>query len=481
LLSYVKAYGIPGHKFQQGSLSTGYLVPATTLDPLSAIAQATLGTQWEGRLFLVGGAVRDELLGLSSSPHGDFDIVLESDAGALARHLYDAKVSSIPPVVYPRFGTAMVRVAGGNVELVTARRESYSVDSRKPDVEPATLLDDALRRDFTINTLLKNIHTGEIADPLGQAYADLEAKILRTPLDANETFSDDPLRMIRAVRFRARFGLTPSHGLYEAVSNNLERLRIVSSERIRDEFEKMLVGPNAADSLDDLMQTGLLSVIAPEFSEGVGIDQGSYHSKDVWGHSLDVVRKAEGGELIVMLGALFHDIGKPRTRSVEPTGRVRFFGHEDVGATMTTKILRRLKFSNDVIEGVATLVKNHMRLGSAVPFTKPAARRLKRDLGKLVEPLLALCEADAGALARIPKGIDFRAVRDRLQEVESSVENVTFDSPLSGEEIMSITGCEQGPAVGRYKRALSDAVVEGKIQPDDKDAAAALLRAMAAR
>lgn len=373
----------------------------------------------------------------------------------------------------------MIRVAGSNVELVTARRESYSEESRKPDVEPATLLEDARRRDFTINTLLKNIHSGEIADPLKGGHADLNARILRTPLDANETFSDDPLRMIRAVRFRARFGLTPAPGLYEAISANLERLRIVSFERIRDEFEKMLAGPNASDALEDLMETGLLSVFAPEFAEGISIDQGSYHSKDVWGHTLDVVRKAEGSGLLVMLGALFHDIGKPRTRSVEPSGRVRFFGHEDVGAVMTSKILRRLKFSNDVIEDVSALVKNHMRLGSAVPFTKPAARRLRRDLGSLVESLLTLCEADAGALARIPKGIDFRAVRDRLKEVESSVENVTFDSPLSGEEIMTITGCEQGPNIGRYKRALSDAVVEGKVQPDDKEAAATLLRAIA--
>src|SRR5688572_27231451 len=333
----------------------GNLLAATTLDPLSAIAEATLGTQWEGKLFLVGGAVRDELLGIPRTRLGDFDIVLESDADALARYLYDTKVSTIPPVVYPRFGTAMIRIAGSNVELVTARRESYSEESRKPDVEPATLLEDARRRDFTINTLLKNVHTDETTDPLGRGHADLRARILRTPLDANETFSDDPLRMIRAVRFRARFGLTPAPGLYEAIATNLERLRIVSFERIRDEFEKMLAGPNPADALDDLMETGLLSVLAPEFAEGISIDQGSYHSKDVWGHTLDVVRKAEGSGLLVMLGALFHDIGKPRTRSVEPDGRVRFFGHEDVGASMTVAILRRIKFSNDVIDAVGTV------------------------------------------------------------------------------------------------------------------------------
>jgi poly(A) polymerase len=424
----------------------------------------------------VGGAVRDQVLGIPRAAEGDYDLVLESDAGALAKFLFDNRVSSIAPVIYPRFGTAMVRVSGCNVELVTARRESYSEDSRKPEVRPATLEEDAKRRDFTINTLLQNIHTGEVIDPLGVGIRDLEARILRTPLDPSRTFSDDPLRMIRAVRFRARFSLIPAEGLYEAIAANLDRLQIISFERVRDEIEKMLVGPNAADALDDLMKTGLLEMIAPEFSEGVGIDQGSYHSKDVWGHTLDVVRKAEGSELIVMLGALFHDIGKPRTRSVEPNGRVRFFGHEDVGAVMTTAILRRLKFSNDVIEAVSALVKNHMRLGSAVPFTPAAARRLKRDLGDLVEPLLEVCEADAGALARIPKGIDFAQVRKQLAFVSQAVSNRNFDSPLTGEEIMRITGAEPGPEVGRYKKMLSEAVVEGRIAADDKQAAEALLK-----
>ncbi|MEO7453800.1 MAG: CCA tRNA nucleotidyltransferase [Fimbriimonadales bacterium] len=424
---------------------------------------------------MVGGAVRDELLGVEQRGSGDFDIVLESDAGELAQFLYEQGVSSIPPVVYPRFGTAMVRVAGSNVEIVTARRESYDEESRKPDVNPASLEEDAQRRDFTINTLLKGMHDGQIQDILGTGYSDLMAGILRTPLDPAETFSDDPLRMIRAVRFRARYGMTAAPGLYEALKANIERLKIVSMERIRDEFEKMLLAPNAAGALADLMGTGLLSTFAPEFAEGIGIDQGSYHSKDVWGHTLDVVRKAEGSDLIVMLGTLFHDIGKSRTRSVEPSGRVRFFGHEDVGADMTTQILRRMKFSNDVIEDVSTLVKNHMRLGSAVPFTPAAARRLRRDLGELVEPLLAVCEADAAALARIPKGIDFADVRDKLASVSKAVVNRTFESPLSGEEIMAITGAEQGPEIGIYKKMLSDAVVEGRIQADDKAAAEALL------
>lgn len=460
-----------------GTLSTSSFSNDSGMNPLKAIADATRGGRWENRLFLVGGAVRDELLGLSVS--GDFDIVLEGDAEELARFLYEQGVSSIAPAIYPRFGTAMVRVESVNVELASARKESYVEESRKPDVQPATLLEDAKRRDFTINTLLRNLHTDELLDLLHTGLPDLEARMLRTPLDAGDTFSDDPLRMIRAIRFKVRFDLTPAPGLMEAIRENTERLRIVSFERIRDEIVKILEGPNPQVALADLMDTALLDVFAPEFREGIGVEQGSYHSKDVWGHTLDVVEKAQGKSLLVLLAALLHDIGKPRTKSTEEGGRIRFFGHEEIGADTAREILRRLKFSNDTVEDVALIVKNHMRLGSAVPFTPAAARRLRRDLGDLVEPLIEVCEADATALARIPKGIDFSDVRAKLAQVERAVENRTFDSPLSGEEIMAITGAEQGPDVGRFKQLLSDAVVEGRIAPDDKGAATIMLRALA--
>lgn len=443
------------------------------MDAVAQIADATGGTEWEGQVFLVGGAVRDELLGLPTSD--DFDFVLQGDAAKLAGFLHQQGLASTP-VTYPRFGTAMVRVGDSTIEIVTARRESYAEESRKPDVTAATLEDDVKRRDFTINTLMRSIHGGPVVDLLGTGIADLEARVLRTPLDPGETFSDDPLRMVRAVRFKAQFGLTPVAGLMEAISDNFERLRIVSFERIRDELEKMLLGPNPTGALQDLMDTGLLDAFATEFSEGVGVEQGSYHSKDVWGHTLDVVRKAAGKGLVVVLAALFHDIGKPRTRSVEPGGRVRFFSHEVEGEKITRQVMRRMKFANDVVDDVAILVKNHMRLGSAVPFTSAAARRLRRDLGDLVEPLLEVCEADATALARIPKGIDFSDVRAKLAQVGQAVENRTFESPLSGAEIMAIAGLEPGPEVGRMKQMLSDAVVEGQIAPDDKEAAKQYLR-----
>jgi len=444
------------------------------MDALAQIADVTRGTTWEGDVFLVGGAVRDELLGLPSS--GDYDLVLESDAAELAQFLHEQGIASTP-IVYPRFGTAMVRVGEATIELVTARRESYFEDSRKPSVTPATLEDDVKRRDFTINTLMRSLHGGPVLDRLGTGIADLEQRILRTPVEPDETFSDDPLRMVRAIRFRAQFDLTPASGLFEAIRANAGRLRIVSVERTRDEFEKMLVGRKPSAALRDLMELGLLSQFAPEFADGVDVEQGAYHSRDVWGHTLDVVDKAGGQGLVIALGALFHDVAKPYTRIVEPDGRVRFYGHEIEGEKVTRRVMRRMKFANEMIDAVATIVRNHMRLGSAVPFTPAAARRLRRDLGDLVEPLLVVCEADASALARIPKGIDFADVRAKLAQVEQSVENRNFDSPLSGEEIMELTGLAPGPEVGKLKQMLSDAVVDGRIEPDDKQAAIDLILA----
>lgn len=458
-----------------------------------AIAEATKNSDWNERLWVVGGAVRDRLLGLEASP--DIDIVLEGDALALAQFLYKKHVSAIRPVVYPRFGAALVRVREGNIEIVGARRESYEQESRKPSVEPATLEEDARRRDFTINTLLENLHTGELRDPLGIGIADLDARTLRTPLRPEETFYDDPLRMLRAVRFANRFGLTPADGLWDAIKTERERLQIVSKERIRDEVVKMLLDDSAADSLRDLMNLGLLQTFAPEFAEGIGIDQGSYHTKDVWNHTLDVVEKASefskdlplgqsepeeaGPRLLVMLGALFHDVGKPRTRNVEQSGRVRFFGHEKIGAELAAKILHRMKFSRRTSLQVAAIVSNHMRLGSAVPFTLSAARRLVRDMEDLLEPLLLVCQADAAALRPIPKGVNFEDVREKIDQVARERPDTGFESPLSGEEIMRELGLEPGPDVGKWKDRLTEAVLEGVLAPDDRAGALRLLRSEA--
>lgn len=442
---------------------------------LEAIALATKGTDYEGQLWLVGGAVRDELLGKPAPT--DYDLVLEDDALALARFLKDHEVSSIEPVVYPRFGTALVNVQGIHVELVTARKESYAEESRKPNVEPATLEEDARRRDFTVNALLKNLHSGELRDPLGRGLHDLKSRILRTPLEPSGTFFDDPLRMLRAVRFKWQLGFGLAGGLEEVIRQEAGRLAIISEERIRDELVKMLLLPDADRALDDLMRLGLIAQFAPELVAMVGVEQGDFHHLDVWDHSLQVVRNVGPGDLILTLGALLHDVGKPPTRFVDEHGSTRFFGHESVGATLSTELLRRLKFPSSTVEQAALLVKNHMRLGSAPTFTAAAGRRLVRDLGPHLEQLLDLVEADARALKPGVRALDLGPIRRQIEAVQSQTPAERLTSPLTGDEIMKILGIEGGAQVGRAKNWLLDRVLEGDLLPDDKVAAQVMLEA----
>lgn len=442
--------------------------------PLEAIRQATCGTPFAGDLYLVGGAVRDAFLGRPAKD--DFDLVTRGSAPDLAEFLFTQGVSQIWPVTYPRFGTAMVHVGDTVVELVTARRESYDASTRKPNVVAATYEEDAQRRDFTINTLMVNLHSGDMWDPLGRGVADLEAGILRTPLDPVETFHDDPLRMLRAVRFRARFNFTMAPGLPEAIRDTRDRLRIVSMERIRDEFLKMLSGPSASEALRDLMDLGLMEYVAPEFLPMVGCEQGYYHHLDVWDHTRLVVEKVGSGDLLLTLGALFHDVAKPETRFVDDEGNVRFFGHEAVGQAMTHRILRHLKLPQRDIETVGRLVKNHMRLGSSPTFSKSAARRVLRDMGDDTDRLLALVEADCASLRPGVRVMDLAPIRAKIDEVRQASPVEMLCSPLSGREIMELLGVPPGPEVGKWKNRLTEQVIEGEIAVGDKDAAVAFLR-----
>ncbi len=441
---------------------------------LETVRRATLGTLYEGALWLVGGAVRDELLGRPDS--ADYDIVLESSALDLAQFLYKQGTSQIQPVVYPRFGTAMIRIQDTPVELVTARRESYGEESRKPEVEPATLAEDARRRDFTVNALLKNLHTGELSDPLGIGLSDLKSQTLRTPLDPEATFFDDPLRMLRAVRFRWQLQFEPAPGLYEAIENEASRLEIISAERIQGELVKMLLLGDADRALDDLMKLGLMRYIAPELIPMVGVEQGGYHHLDVWDHTLLVMRNAGEGDLVLTLAALLHDVGKPATRFIDEEGNTRFFGHESLGESLAKTTLQRLKFPNETTDIVALLVRNHMRLGSAPVFTPTAARRLIRDLGPQVERFLELVEADAKSLKPGIRSLDLEPIRQRLAEVEAASPRSSLESPLSGDEIMKIAHIEPGEQVGRIKRGLIEKVLEGELAPGDKVAAERFIR-----
>lgn len=418
----------------------------------------------QGRICLAGGAVRDELLGLGSSP--DIDVVVEGDALALAR-LVDQRVQ-----VYPRFGTALAIVDGQKLEFVSSRRESYDSESRKPFTEPGSLEEDARRRDFTVNALMRDLRSGQLLDLTGSGLADLEAGILRTPQDPERTFSDDPLRMLRAVRFQVRLGFQLAPGLAEAIRSQAHRVRILSAERIRDELTLMLEGRNPEESLRALISLGLLEQFAPELAAMEGVEQGRHHHLDVWGHSLAVVKAASSHrDLTLTLAAMLHDVGKPATRSLDENGDTRFFGHEVVGASMAKRLLDRLRFSQEMGETVAVLVRHHMRLMNMTAISDAACRRLMRDLGEHLERLLQLIEADGKGLKAGAATLDLDMIRRRLHEVASHTPLERLESPLNGEEIMQALGIPPGPEVKRIKRMLLDLVLDGDLDPRDKEQA----------
>lgn len=463
----------------------------TTEDILEALRGATQGTEYEGRLFLVGGFVRDRVMGLPADTD-DIDLVLEGDALALAEFFYERGVARFHPVVYPRFGTAMIVVGEGedrrDVELVTARVESYAPDSRKPDqVKPGTLADDARRRDFTINTLLQNLHTGEISDPLGRAYADLEARIIRTPTDPLVTLKDDPLRMLRGVRFASRFGFTIEPFTWKGIRQSVTRLndvgtdgtRVISWERIRDEFCKTLMTARPAQGLELLREGGLLAQFATELMAMVGVTQNEFHAYPVWDHTLVALENLPpDASLTLRLATLLHDVGKPPTKGLNEEGRVSFYGHADVGAELARKFMQRLKFSNDEIAAVTRLVAQHMRIGEYKPaWTDAAVRRLIRDLGPQLDDLFTIHRVDVSALAPGHQDISRAGeLRERMEAVRREQDIAALTSPLDGGEIMRLLGVSAGRRVGEAKEFLTNEVVEGRLAPDDKEGAARLLR-----
>lgn len=428
-------------------------------------------------VYLVGGIVRDNLLG--NIGNGDIDLVTEGDPIAICQTLYQAGISDFPPTVFTQFGTVMISIGGTPIEWVAARSESYRGDSRKPETQPASLLDDAMRRDFTVNSLLQNLRSGEVLDLTGHGLADLENRILRTPTDPNVTFLEDPLRLYRAVRFKFKLGFEFAPGLAEAVKRNAGRVSILSPERVRDELNQTILLPRADEAFQELMGLGLLQMI-PEFSAMIGVEQGNYHHLDVWNHTLlvlkNVIRFDPEADLNVRWAALLHDVGKPKTRIKDDEGRTRFFGHEGVGAILAEQILRRLKFANSDAARVSLLVKNHMRLGMQPKLSAPAARRLVRDLEDNLENLILLVRADCAALKPGVKTINVDDIWNRLNEVKQETAKGRWVSPLSGQEIMDQFGLSPGPKVGQIKKMLDEKVLDGQLHQEDKRSAIELAK-----
>jgi len=408
------------------------------------------------KAWVVGGYVRDQLL---DRPHPNPDVVVErGDALKLAERFAEL-AGADPPVMFERFGTAQVTLPGHLVEFVTARAESYAPDSRKPDVRPATLDEDLHRRDFTINTLLMALD-GEIHDPLGGRH-DLEARVLRTPTDPLRTFADDPLRMLRAVRFASELGFELAPDLLPAMRQMKGRLAppVISAERIADELRRMLVSPRPRLAVELMETGGLLEAVLPEVAATKGVSQSGYHTHDVFGHTLLTIERVPS-DLVLRLAALFHDVGKPSTAT--PDGA--FTGHENVGAELARWALERLRFSQKEIETVVKLVRLHLRpVYYSSEWSDGAVRRLARDAGPVLDRLVALARADIGASA-YPEP-------EKLDELQARINAVLSERPsrlapvVTGEDVMRARGIGPGPQVGRIKKRLEELVIDGEVAP----------------
>ena len=437
--------------------------------------------------YAVGGYVRDYYL---HRPSSDIDVVVVGSgvdvAEALAKELGGAKVA-----VYRTYGTAMVRWRDVEVEFVGARKESYRRESRNPIVEPGTLEDDQRRRDFTINAMawcINGDRFGELVDPFG-GMEDLEDCIIRTPCEPDKTFSDDPLRMMRAVRFASQLGFDIDDDTFEGIARQAERINIITKERIAVELNKILASPVPSIGLTLMRTSGLLKYVLPELDRMAGVERRGKHAhKDNFEHTMKVLDNLakRSDDLWLRWAALFHDIGKPSTKAYDPRMGWTFHQHEAVGSKMVPQIFRRLRLPlNEPMRFVQKMVFLHMRpiVLSEDLVTDSAVRRLLFEAGDDVESLMLLCEAD------ITSGIDskvrqflknFELVRAKMRDLEERDRVRNFQPPITGDIIMKTYNLPPSKVLGEIKEVIKNAILDGVI-PNDYDAAYKLMEEEAER
>ena len=436
--------------------------------------------------YLVGGYVRDLFL---ERPTNDIDVVVVGSGIEMAEALAQKLGRGAHLAVFRNFGTAQVKWRGREVEFVGARKESYTHDSRKPIVENGTLEDDQNRRDFTINAMavcLNSQRRGELIDPF-DGLLDLRDGIIATPLDPDVTFSDDPLRMMRCVRFATQLRFVIEEETFDALERNKERIRIISAERIIDELNKIMKTPMPSRGFVELHRCGLLSIILPELAalDCVETRNGRSHKNNFY-HTLEVLDTvaSQSDNLYLRWAALLHDIGKPRSKRWEPTVGWTFHNHNYLGEKMIAPLFRRLKLPmDDRMKYVAKLVGLHMRPIAIADdiVTDSAVRRLLFEAGDDIDDLMMLCEADITSKNEQRKKNflqNFKTVRQKLVDIEEKDRIRNFQPPVNGEEIMHLFGLPPCREIGSLKSALKDAILDGKI-PNERQPALDFILAQA--